>query len=241
RIPHSLSLASASKTIATGTSTSGCWTASAARPRNPRRVSIRYEYMTAECKLHRKNVFKLFRISQPRCNLAPRLVQNLEPDVLEGDLVAFGFQSDIPLPEPDAGQVVDHLAVHRERDAVALRRDLVVVPLAGRLDAVLLHLLHQVEAAECAVGDGGAEEISAGRARLRLVPDLALFREAHSDAAVVPPFARGARREAPIHVEDEVGQFLVVAEPLVAAIARADERLLRGVHAPLHLGIHSAD
>src|SRR3954451_6561260 len=116
-----------------------------------------------------------------------------------------------------------------------------MVPLADGLEPVLLRFLLQIEAAERAVGEGGAEQVCAGRAGLRLMPDLAELRHTDADAAVVLDLAGRPRREAPVHLKLEIAEFLVVPEPLVAGVARADERLLRRVDAPLELGIDRAD
>src|SRR4051794_15612301 len=116
-----------------------------------------------------------------------------------------------------------------------------MVPLTDGLDPVLLRFLLQIEAAERAIGEGRAEQVRAGRAGLRLMPDLAEFRQAHADAAVVLDLAGRPRREAPVDLKLEIAEFLVVPEPLVAGVAGADERLLRRVDAPLELGVDRAD
>ena len=66
------------------------------------------------------------------------------------------------------------------------------------------------------------QEAAGGVAGLGLVPDRGVGRVADVDARVVPLLARDGG-EPPLDVEDEVAQLLVPAEPVVAAVALADE------------------
>ena len=87
---------------------------------------------------------------------------------------------------------------------------------------------------------GVAEEVPArGVAGLCLVPDPGVGRVAHVDARVVALLARH-RGEPPFDVEDAVAELLVPAEPLVAAVALADEVAGRRVERPLRAGVKLA-
>ena len=101
-------------------------------------------------------------------------------------------------------------------------------------------LLREVDPLELAVDLGLAEEVAAGGvAGLGLVPDPGVGRVAGVDARVVALLARD-RREPPLDVEDAVADLLVPAEPLVAAVALADEMTGRRVERPLRAGIELA-
>src|SRR5262249_5702569 len=129
-----------------------------------------------------------------------------EPDVAPGHLAI------IPL----AGDG----AVDPEGDVLPLAGDLVDVPLAGLL-AALRALRRDLLALLLPVHQGVAEdEADVLVADLGLVPDPAVGRGADEDAAVVAglPFQLP---EAPLDVQDAVGELLVVAQHLVQAGAVA--------------------
>src|ERR1039457_5873119 len=89
------------------------------------------------------------------------------------------------LAQGNSRDLVDHGAIHRKRDLVGLHADLVVVPLARRLDAVFLHLLHEIETLQGALHQIDAKQIAACGTGLRLGPQLTPRREPDADAAVV--------------------------------------------------------
>src|SRR5262249_13409102 len=144
--------------------------------------------------------------------------------------------------EAHTREIADDFAIDRKANAIALRADFVVVPLAGGLDAIGRHFLAEIEALDGAAGEIRAEQIAAAEAGLGLHPKFAVAGEADADAAVVARLlAAGARGELPVHGEHEIADRLIVAEPFVAAIAGADEGVSSGVDAPLELRFQTID
>src|ERR1035438_6669003 len=63
----------------------------------------------------------------------------------------------------------------------------------------------------------------------------------HGESRMPMPLLEGTRGalggEAEVHFENVIAEHLVVTQPLVSAVTRADQGLLRGVDAPLQLGL----
>ena len=147
-------------------------------------------------------------------------------------LVALGFEANVASIETDF-RGVDDFPVDRERAGIADASDLVSIPLACRLHAICLHLFLQVETLRLAVDWCDAEDVAAAERCLRLVPDGTVKIVAKENAAVVLGVRRRDRRKAPLHVEGEIAELMVEAQPLVAAVAIANNLVLGVVDMPL--------
>jgi hypothetical protein len=84
--------------------------------------------------------------------------------------------------------------------------------------------------------DQGLSEDVGVLAHLRLVPDASVKVVSNEDSAVVPLQAF-ALFEPPFHVQKEIAEFMIVAEPFVTMIALAHHRSMRFVDSPLRDGV----
>ena len=152
--------------------------------------------------------------------------------VLECYRVAFGFEANVASIDTNF-RGVDDFPVDRERADIADAPNIVDIPLACGLHAIYLHLFLQVKTLRLSFDWREAEDVAAAERCLRLVPDGTIKIVAEENAAVVLRFPRCYRRKAPLHVEGEIAELMVEAQPLVAAVAIANNLALGVVDMPL--------
>jgi hypothetical protein len=134
--------------------------------------------------------------------------------VLECDRVALGFEANVAFIDSDFRAVHD-FPVDRQRAGIVDAPDIVDVPLACRLHAIYLHIFLQVEALRLAFDWCEAKDVAAAERCLRLVPDKTVLIVAEEYSAVVLRFRSCDRHKAPLHVEGEIAELMVEAQPLV--------------------------
>jgi len=155
-----------------------------------------------------------------------------ELEILERDLIALRLEADVSFLNAQLDRVNNH-SIHCQRTGVANAANVVNIPLARWLHAILFHLFLQGEALRLAVNWCYAKNVAPARTRLRLVPDRPIFIVAEENAAVVFRSAASDRSEAPLYMESEIANLTIKAKPIVPSIPVADNHVFLRINVPL--------